>query len=257
MMAEGVKRHTLETRRKISVSMRGKHHTEESKRRMFTNSARRDKPGTMLGKHHTEETRMKLSEANLGKIGSFLGRNHTLETRRKISEAHLGKKLGPMSEEAKRKLSEANLGRKRGPMSKEHKRKISESLRENPGWTRGMKHSEETKRKIRENHRGGPRRCFYKDIWFRSSWEAKVVEYLDKRSILWLYEPHVFTLVIDNKETTYRPDFYLPEFNVYYEVKGYTRPGLNNYAKVLAAREQHNLNITVIDYGLLRRLGVL
>ena len=172
------------------------------------------------------------------------GCQHTEEAKRKMSEAHLGRKL---SEETKRKMSLANKGK---VIPTEQRRRMSESHRGHPV-------SVETRRKMRENHRCRPRRCSYKDIHFRSSWESKCAGYLDTAGVKWEYEPHVFTLIIDNKETTYRPDFYLPEFGIYYEVKGWTRPGLDNRAKVLAAREQHGLNITVFDYKLLRRLGII
>jgi len=251
------------------------------------------KPGPMLGKHHTEETKRKMSEIHMGHPVSTesrqrislakLGKKLSEEIKRKISEAHLGRKRGPPTEEHKRKMSEAHLGKQHTEESKskmrgrigtflgrnhteESKRKISANsgrrgkpgtMLSKPGTMLGKHHTEETKKKMRENYNCKPHKVLYKDIWFRSSWEAKVAEYLDKIPVSWLYEPHVFTLVIDGKETTYRPDFYLPELGVYHEVKGYARPGLNNCAKVLAAREQHGLNITVIDYRLLKRLGVI
>ena len=60
---------------------------------------------------------------------------------------------------------------------------------------------------------------YYKDIWFRSSWEVAYAKYLDKNRIKWLYEPKTFDL----GTTTYTPDFYLPETNTYVEIKGYWR----------------------------------
>jgi len=59
----------------------------------------------------------------------------------------------------------------------------------------------------------------YKGIWMRSSWEIKYAKYLDKNNIKWLYESKTFDL----GNTTYTPDFYLPEFNLYIEVKGWWR----------------------------------
>lgn len=60
---------------------------------------------------------------------------------------------------------------------------------------------------------------YYKNIWMRSSWEIEVAKWYDKNNIKWLYEPKAFDL----DTTTYTPDFYLPEFNLYIEVKGYWR----------------------------------
>ena len=59
--------------------------------------------------------------------------------------------------------------------------------------------------------------AYYKDIWMRSTWEIKIAKWLDKHKIKWLYEPKRFIL----KDRTYCPDFYLPERNIYWEIKGW------------------------------------
>jgi len=59
----------------------------------------------------------------------------------------------------------------------------------------------------------------YKGIWMRSSYELNFAIWLDKQNIKWLYESKTFDL----GKTTYTPDFYLPEFNLYIEVKGWWR----------------------------------
>ncbi|MBU0580767.1 MAG: hypothetical protein KKA19_06290 [Candidatus Margulisbacteria bacterium] len=61
--------------------------------------------------------------------------------------------------------------------------------------------------------------AYYKNIWMRSSYEIAFAKYLDKVGIKWLYEPKAFDL----GNTTYRPDFYIPKFNSFYEIKGYWR----------------------------------
>lgn len=83
----------------------------------------------MKGKHHSEETRKKISETEKGKPKSE-------ETRNKMREAKKGKKF---SEEHKKKISEGNKGKLAGennPMygkrhSDEAKKKISEANRIN------------------------------------------------------------------------------------------------------------------------------
>jgi len=60
---------------------------------------------------------------------------------------------------------------------------------------------------------------YYKNIYMRSSWEILFAKYLDKLGIKWLYEPKFFDL----GNTTYTPDFYLPEFDYYIEIKGWWR----------------------------------
>ncbi len=62
---------------------RGKRHTPETRAKM--SAAKKGKPGNWLGKSHTPETRAKISAAKKGKKGT----PHTPETRAKISAAHL------------------------------------------------------------------------------------------------------------------------------------------------------------------------
>jgi len=142
------KHHTEETKRKISESARGRKHTEEAKRKM--SKARKGKKSYI----RTEETKRKMSE-------SARGRKHTEETKRKISESKKGEKNPnygkPMSEETKRKMSEAKKGKK---LSEETKRKMSEN---NGKYWLGKKHSDETKRKISKTHKGKKRQPFTED----------------------------------------------------------------------------------------------
>lgn len=51
----------------------------------------------------------------------------------------------------------------------------------------------------------------------RSTWEVKFAQYLDGRGIRWEYEPARFDL----GDCTYTPDFYLPDDDTYWEVKGW------------------------------------
>ena len=74
------------------------------------------KPGTFTGKHHSEETKKKMSESNKGK------HIFSEEQKKKMSEARKGKKLGPCSEEHKRKIGEASKGKH---LSEETRRKLS------------------------------------------------------------------------------------------------------------------------------------
>ena len=63
------------------------------------------------GKHHTEETRRRMAEVHKGKqVGEnnpFYGKHHTEESKRRNSEAHKN-----ISDETRRKISEANIGNK-------------------------------------------------------------------------------------------------------------------------------------------------
>ena len=64
------------------------------------------------------------------------------------------------------------------------------------------------------------KRVEYKGIKFRSSWEVITAKTLDENDIEWVYEPKKFQV---NEDYTYTPDFFLPLYNLYLEVKGYFR----------------------------------
>lgn len=66
--------------------------------------------------------------------------------------------------------------------------------------------------KIAEHGKGS----MYRNTYMRSTWEIKYAQYLDSNNIKWLYESKTFDL----GNTTYTPDFYLPETDEYIEIKG-------------------------------------
>lgn len=113
--------------------------------------------GSVLGIKRSEETKLRMSEAQKGRIISDEHRKnisvamtgkkrppHSEETIRKIRESNIGKIHGPQSDEAKAKKSKALKGRTRGPVSEETRRKLSES---NSGKTPSL----ETRQKISES----------------------------------------------------------------------------------------------------------
>lgn len=57
----------------------------------------------------------------------------------------------------------------------------------------------------------------YAGIRMRSKLETKIARFLDSLEIKWLYEPKAFYL--SNGEW-YKPDFFLPDLNIWIEVKG-------------------------------------
>ena len=79
------------------------------------------KPSGMKGKHHSEESRKKMSESQKGENNPRFGKHHSAESRNKISEAKKGEN-NPMfgkpawnkgkhpSEEARKKMSESKKG---------------------------------------------------------------------------------------------------------------------------------------------------
>jgi hypothetical protein len=83
--------------------MFGKHHSDETKIKMSN---------AQKGKIVSLETRKKLSDINKGKPGYMLGKHLSEETKEKLRQAHLGKKA---SEETKLKMSLSRRGKKLKP----------------------------------------------------------------------------------------------------------------------------------------------
>ena len=80
----------------------------------------------------------------------------------------------------------------------------------------------------------------YKGIKMMGNWEVEFAKLLDEKDIKWIYTNDKFDYVYENKIHKYNPDFYLPEFDTYIEIKGY--PIKRDYAK-WSTSNINNLNI--------------
>lgn len=101
---------------------------------------------SQTGKHHTAEAKKKIGDASRGKAG----RKRTEEQNKRNSEAQIGKKL---SDETKQKISNSNLGLGKGrKLSDEHIKNLRAS---HIGQV--VNHSEETKQKIGNANKGKKR----------------------------------------------------------------------------------------------------
>ena len=75
--------------------------------------------------------------------------------------------------------------------------------------------SGKTKYKVRHG-----KRIKHRNIFMRSTYETRFAIALDKQNIDWIYEPKCFEIGLNR---TYLPDFYLPTYDLYIEVKGWWR----------------------------------
>jgi len=91
----------------------------------------------------------------------------------------------------------------------------------------------------------------YKKTWFRSYWEANFAKWCDGSGIKWEYESQRFDL----GSATYTPDFYLPEFNLYVEIKGYWRA--DAWKKFNFVWKYFNVNLIYLSKKELLNLGVI
>lgn len=192
--------------------------------------------GVYQRKPMSEETKAKLRAARTGKPLSA-------EHRAKLAAAKIGKpgpwagkKRGPVSEETRAKMSAAKKGKS---PSEEHRAALSAALM-------GHEVSDEARAKMSaapkprgpDNHRWGKppphgKRIEHKGYVFRSSYEVRCADALDRKGIRWEYEPRRFDL----GDCTYLPDFYLPEHGVYWEVKGWLGP--DSQRKINRFRQVH------------------
>jgi hypothetical protein len=92
----------------------------------------------------------------------------------------------------------------------------------------------------------------YKGIKMRSTWEVLYAKYLDKNKIRWLYESKTFDL----GNTTYTPDFYLPETDTYIEIKGYWRDDAKKKFKMFQ-KKYYSMNIVLLTGKELKKLKII
>jgi len=116
-----------------------------------------------------------------------------------------------VSEETRQKLSKLQTGRRK---TEEQKNKLSIIMKE-------------TVKKYPDSYsaaqiNGRVKKIRYKDILLDGGWELIVAKWFDSNQIKW--ERNIIGFTYEwNGQRTYFPDFYLPDLNVYIEVKGYTR----------------------------------
>jgi hypothetical protein len=58
-------------------------------------------------------------------------------------------------------------------------------------------------------------------IKFHGTWELKYAIWLDEQGIKWIRNETTFPYTFNGKQHQYTPDFFLPDFNLYVEIKGY------------------------------------
>ena len=136
----------------------------------------------------------------------------------KTYEEVLGKEK---AKKYKEKISEAAV-RRFEEMSDKELNEFSNSV------SKGLKESDGNIGGIREGTNKW-RGCWYynknegEEVWLDSSWEKKFVKWLDEKNVKWKRNTEKFDYTYKNKNRKYIPDFFLPDNEIYIEVKGYKK----------------------------------
>jgi Fe-S-cluster containining protein len=89
----------------------------------------------------------------------------------------------------------------------------------------------------------------YNGTKLKGSWELLFAKWLDLVSIKWTNNVTGFSYEW-NGNRTYFPDFYLPEYDVYIEIKGYSRESDRDLAKWKAVK-----NLKILKYSEIKRIS--
>ena len=92
---------------------------------------------------------------------------------------------------------------------------------------------------------------YYKNIYMRSFWEVLFAQFLDLNGYKWEYEPKVFDL----GNCTYRPDFYITEWDLYIEIKGWFKTDAKKKIK-LFRKLYPKLKLQILMKKSLKELGI-
>ena len=202
--------------------------SEEAKSKMIA----KKKGKTPWNKGLTKETD--------SRIKSTAGRKMTTEQRALISQRTREAMQRP---EVKEKLGKVALNfHTERP---EVKAKISIAVRQN--W-KDNKYA----KKCSQNQFG--KKTKYNNIVFRSKIEAAYAKYMDEHNIKYEYEKHLFEYELDKVSHSYRPDFYLPDYDTFIEVKYRINDNDELVFTKLKALKKQNKRILLVDSTMLNKL---
>lgn len=91
----------------------------------------------------------------------------------------------------------------------------------------------------------------YRGAKLKGSWELKTAQWLDYLNEEWIHEVNPQEYIWNNKSHLYFPDFYLPNRNVYIEVKGYKTD------RDTAKWTQFKGTLIIIDKTIIHKLNTL
>lgn len=174
-------------------------------------------------------------------ISKFASLSRSREVLDRINAANRGKKHSEESKEAARKSIKATIAN----FSDEEKKARSEQHKvKHKPHKQYVKWSDDSRKKQSLNRaifiNSGKAHCNYYSVWnghqcikVQGTWEKRIAEALTKFNIQWTR-----VIIPYSKTKHYTPDFYLPDYDMYLEVKGWMSDNdINKYKKII--KETH------------------
>lgn len=164
---------------------------------------------------------------NPNRIDTFNSYNNIIEYNNKISQGdvnvtpkrnrytkaeYYGLEKPKVSEEVKNKLSQKAKLQK---WSEERKKNLSNAMKN------AVKNNPNSYSS--NNICGRVKRYLYNGVYLHGNWELKFAKFLDFNNIFWKRPEEGIEYLYNNDIHLYFPDFYLPDYDIYIEVKGYKR----------------------------------
>lgn len=137
-------------------------------------------------------------------------------------------------------------------------KQISASVSKSKTGKPGHKHTAETKERISKklsgNNHGGRCKWFEVDgINVQGTWERDAALKFNELGITWIKVRKPWPYSMDGKQRHYTPDFYLPDYDVYLELKGFWWG--NDKQKMEHVIEQHlDKRIVIIELEQFKRI---
>lgn len=195
------------------------------------------------------------SSSKIRSVTSHWWRNHTDAGKKHIAFGLV--KTGikfipskPIWNKGKTKLTDSRLVKSAETLSKNIKSGKVKLYWKGKHLTDEMK--QKISRKLSINNKGG-RTKWYKvgDVSVQGTYEYMFAIKMNEQSIKWekvKTHNHIFEYIWGNKKKSYAPDFYIPELNLYVEIKGFWWG--NDEEKMRVIKEQHPDKNVIIIFGI-------
>lgn len=152
----------------------------------------------------------------------------------------LGLPKPEISEETRKKLSDCAKRQSETQWTEENRKKHSEIMKN------VVKNNPDSYSK--DNVCGRVKIYEYNDVKLKGRWELEFAMWLDKLEVSWESESNPHPYFWNNSWHMYFPDFYLKDYDIYVEVKGFRRD------RDIAKWSQFKDDLIIVDYKVISNL---